>query len=63
MPLIEDVVSSYEEMKVYYVTLAGNQITVYIELTDAKIRQKAKQKTVFEIETAILDQLSFMKSE
>jgi len=63
VPLIEDVVSSYEEMKVYYVTLAGNQITVYIELTDAKIRQRTKQKTVFEVETAILDELSFMKSE
>ncbi len=63
IPLIEDTVSSYEEMKVYYVTLAWNEITVYIELTDAKIRQKANQQTVFEVETSILDSLSVMQSD
>ena len=63
VPLIENVVSSYEEMEVYYVTLSGNKITVYIELTDAKLRQKSGQMTVFDLETTVLDELSFMASE
>ncbi len=60
---IEDVVSSYEEMKVYYVTLSGNEITVYIELTDAKVRQDAWQKTVFDLETEILTRLKVLESD
>ena len=60
---IEEVVSSYEEMKVYYVTLSGNSITVYIELVDAKIRQDLGQKSVFDIETEILERLKVLESE
>ena len=63
IPVIEDIVSSYEEMKVYYVSLAGNKITVYIELTEAKLRQKSGQKSVFDVETSILESLSPMRSE
>jgi len=50
-------------MKVYYVTLSGNTITVYIELTDAKIRQDLGQKTVFNLETEILTRLKVLESE
>ena len=60
---IEEVVSSYEEMKVYYVTLSGNSITVYIELTDAKLRQDTGLKTVFDLETEILDRLKVLESD
>ena len=38
---IEKNLSDYEEMKVYYVTLAGNTIDVYVELTESKSRQKS----------------------
>ena len=60
---IEAVVSSYPEMKVYYVTLSGSEITVYIELTDAKIREDLWQKDVFAIETEILEKLKILESD
>lgn len=63
IPLIEEVVSSYEELKVYYVTLTWNSITVYIELIDSAIRQDAWQRDVFEIEKAMLDGLDSLRSQ
>jgi multidrug efflux pump subunit AcrB len=51
---IDEVVSSYEELKVYYVTLSGNNIDVYIELRDAKTRQSEDLLTVFDVEQGIL---------
>lgn len=63
IPLIEEVVSQYEELKVYYVTLSGNKIDVYIELTDAKNREETWQKTVFEVENWILEWLTPLVSK
>ena len=60
---IEKVLSSYEEMSVYYVKLSGRVIYVYMELTETKLRQKLWQKSVFDIESEIIDALSFMSSE
>ena len=60
---IEKNLSDYEEMKVYYVTLAGNTIDVYVELTEAKGRQKSWQRSVFEIEDSILGSMSSMESD
>ena len=50
-------------MKVYYVTLAGNAISVYVELTDSIYRQKEGQKTVFQVESEILEDLESLESE
>jgi multidrug efflux pump subunit AcrB len=61
IPDIETVLSSFVEMKVYYVTLSWNTIKVYVELTDSVLRQDNDQKTVFEVEEAILK--SFEKFE
>jgi len=63
IPTVEETLSSFEEMKVYYVTLAWNTLSVYIELTDAKERQRQWKKTVFEVETQILDQLEPLQSQ
>lgn len=63
IPQVEGILSSFEELKVYYVTLAGNTISVYIELTEAKERQSQWQKTVFEIETEVLEKLNPLQSE
>jgi multidrug efflux pump subunit AcrB len=62
IPEVESVLSSFEEMKVYYITLTGNRLSVYIELTDAKQRQSNRQKTVFEIETEVLKSLTPLQS-
>ncbi|MCD5375456.1 efflux RND transporter permease subunit [Candidatus Gracilibacteria bacterium] len=57
IPLIEEVLSSYQELKVYYVSLSGNKIDVYIELIDAKERQSEGMLSVFDIERDVLDGL------
>ncbi len=63
IPFIEKAISNYQELKVYYVQLQDNIITVYIELTDAKIRQNLNQKTVFEVEENILDSLNVLETQ
>lgn len=63
IPLIEEVISSYEELKVYYVTLSWNMINVYIELNDAKDRQSDGLLTVFEVEKWILEWLTSLSSD
>lgn len=60
---IEEVLSAYEEMKVYYVSLSWNAITVYVELTDAKQRERAWLKTVFQVEEEILDSFATLESQ
>jgi multidrug efflux pump subunit AcrB len=63
IPMIEGVVSSYQELKVYYVTLSGNQIDVYIELLEAKKRQSSDMFSVFDVERGILEELSPLVSQ
>ena len=63
IPQIEAIVSTYEEMKVYYVSLSWNSISVYIELTDAIIRKDAGMLDVFEVEDQILTKLEPLQSE
>ncbi len=63
IPEVESVLSSFQEMKVYYITLTGNTLSVYIELTDAKQRESDGQKTVFEIETEVLKSLTPLQSD
>ena len=54
IPDIEKVVSQYEELKVYYVTLSGNSIKVYVELIESKLREETGLKDVFTVEEEIL---------
>jgi len=60
---IETTLSSFEEMKVYYVTLSSNVISVYVELTDSKVRQKSWLKDVFQVEEEILEGLNPLRSD
>ncbi len=60
---IEKMLSEFPEMKVFYVSLAGNTISVYVELTDAKFRESEWQKSVFEVESEILDRLKPLQSD
>lgn len=60
---IENTLSQFEEMKVYYVSLSGNSISVYVELTDANIRQDAWLKDVFQVESEILEWLNPLRSD
>lgn len=63
IPIIDNVISSYKELKVYYVSLSWNKIDVYIELTDGKMRQSEWLLTVFDVERNILKWLSQLSSD
>lgn len=61
--VINDSVSSYPEVKVFNVTITWNTINIYIELFDKIVRQDKGQRTLFEIEDLIANDLSVLKSE
>jgi len=63
IPRVEEILSSLEEMKVYYVSVSSNVMSVYVELTDSNLRQSTWQRDVFEIESLILDWLAPLSSE
>ena len=50
IPQIEQVLSSFEEMKVYYVSVSGNTISVSVELLDSNVRDDRNMLSVFEVE-------------
>jgi hypothetical protein len=41
LPIIDEAISKYPELKVYYNTISGNKIDSYIELLEPKKRKKA----------------------
>lgn len=63
METVENILAAYEEMKVFYVSVSENKMSVYVELIDANIRQDTGMKDVFEIETEVLTALKPLKSE
>lgn len=63
IPQIESAITPFEELKVYYVQLSWNTLSIYVELTDAKYRESQWQKDVFEVEQEILLGLEPLQSE
>ncbi len=63
LPLIDDSISQYKELKVYYSSISWNRINTYIELTDRIGRQDRGERSVFEIEKLITKDLEPLKSE
>lgn len=63
IPVIENTLSALEEMKVYYISVSWNSMSVYVELTDSILRQEAWLRDVFEIEEIILAWLDPLASE
>ncbi len=59
---IDEFLSKYEEMKVFYTSISWNKINLSIELTDAKERQRDWKKSVFEIEKMITKDLKYFES-
>ena len=57
LPIIDNAVSKYPELKVYYNSISGNKIDSYIELTESIKRQELWMRSVFEIENLILNDL------
>lgn len=63
IPQVEKTFKAFEELKLYYITLSWNTMSVYIELTDANTRESKKQRSVFEVEEQILSDFQILASE
>lgn len=63
IPVVEETLSSFEEMKVYYVSVSANVMSVYVELTDSVLRENLGQKDVFQVESEILEKLEVLNSD
>ncbi len=63
IPMVEQVVSSYHEVRLYYVSANHNVMNVYIELSEATSRERLWLKTVFEVEDNIIEQLTPLSSK
>ena len=61
--VIDESISSYEEIDVYYTTLTDNKLSLAVNLTEAKGRQALWQRTIFEVEELILADLALLESE
>jgi len=62
IPQVEKSLEWFEELKLYYVTISGNRLQVYVELINPQERQALRQRSVFEIEDIILSELSTLKA-
>lgn len=63
LPIIDEAIYKYKELNVYYSSISWNTIEIYIELTDASSRQAKNQKSVFEIEKLVVEELKSLESE
>ncbi|MCP4523871.1 MAG: efflux RND transporter permease subunit, partial [Candidatus Gracilibacteria bacterium] len=61
LPIIDNAVSTYPELKVFYNTISGNKIDSYIELSNPIERQENNLRSVFEIEKIILEKLTVLE--
>ena len=63
IPLIEATLVDAPELDQYFITASNNRLSVDIDLLDAKERRRAGQRNVFEVESALLEDLQFLLQE
>ena len=59
----DEILSKIPEIKVYYTKVGGNKVSVYLDLTDGKIRKENGELSTPELEMVLEEKLSFLKSE
>ena len=59
----DTILSKTPEIKVYYTKISKNKLTVYIDLTDKKIRKSNWELSALELESKLEKQFSYLKSE
>ena len=59
----DEILSKTPEIKVYYTKVSGNKVSVYVDLTDKKIRKEKGQLHVMKLEKALEEKFSYLKSE
>jgi len=60
---IDNVLNSTEEVKIYYITLSWNKISIYIDLIDKNIRKEKELLSSIKLEKVLEEKLSFLRSE
>jgi multidrug efflux pump subunit AcrB len=61
--VVDDAIYKIPELQVYYSSVSGNKIDIYIDLLDKNIRKDAGMRNVFEVEEEILGDLKKLESE
>ncbi|MCH2188389.1 efflux RND transporter permease subunit [Candidatus Gracilibacteria bacterium] len=59
LPRVEEKISAYPELEIANITLSGNEMGIYIELTNKNDRER----NVFDIESSMLADLQFLVSD
>jgi len=60
---VESAITPYPELKVYYITISGDTMSVNVELLDDNIRKAKKMKDVFTVEDEIMEKLKPLESQ
>lgn len=63
LPILDDILSKREEIKVYYTTISWNSISIYIDLLDVDDRTSKWLLGVFDLEKELEDKMLFLRSE
>ncbi len=59
----DEVLTKIPEVKVYYTKVLGNSVSVYIDLTDKKIRQKNKELSAWKLEKVLEEKFKYLRWE
>ncbi len=59
---IDNILSKTSEVKVYYIKIRGNKISVYIDLINKDLRKKAWQLSASSLERELYKKFSYLKS-
>ncbi len=60
---VDNSLNKIEEVKTYYSTVKGNRFSVYLDLTDVNLRKDNWQRSVYEVEKIISNDLENLRSE
>lgn len=63
LSVLDEAIYDLPELKVYYTTLSGNKIDIYVELLQKSIRDDKWLMNVFEIEQILLQKLKYLETQ
>ncbi len=63
LPIIDEIINTYDELKVYNMNVSWNKIDISIELIWKNEREKLWLKNVFDLESEIIEKLKILEKE
>ncbi len=63
IPVLDEAISKYPEIKVYYFSISWNTLDIYVELLNRNERESKGMKNVFEVEKMIYDEIKHLQSD